>query len=383
MIETTISTAKKMVRQMVQHNLAMQLAGQKVENQPIFLHSSPGIGKSSITSQVCDDMRDVLEEMGRKPCFGFADIRLGSMDCSEVQGMPHVIGHGKEDSEMRFSVPDWFPSEERVAAGLFPEFGVVFFDELSNAPIDTQHAAYRIILDRSLHGGVKMAEGWQIMAAGNLKEDKTGAKMVAPALANRFSVHIKIVPSLVDFSGYALAKGLESMIIGFLNFKSDNLYKFDPAKSNVAFATPRSWEAASHLQKVYGDDEEMLTIALAGCVGESVATDYMNFRRHQADLPDFVAIMDGKSDFVATSSMDMGLMFALTTSMMQHLIDNVGDKDRIANLDKAILSQLPDDFKVMVYKMIKSLSNEATSGKIMLSTMATFKTVAKYAKRGK
>lgn len=382
MIETTISTAKKMIRQMVQVNLNKLINGEKVKNAPIFLHSSPGVGKSAVTDQVSDEMREFLIAQSVANDFGFVDVRLGTMDAAEVQGMPHVVGHGQDDAQMRFSVPDWFPSQAKVDAGLIPKYGIVFFDELANAPIDTQHAAYRVIHDRGLHGATKMAEGYQIMAAGNLKEDKTGAKMVAPALANRFATHLKIMPNLVDFTGYALAVGIKPSIIGFLNYKSDNLYKFDPKKNDVAFATPRSWEAANNLLEVYGDDQTMLTIALSGCIGQAVTADFMQYLKYEAQLPDFQKIMAGESDFEVTSDMDMGLMFALTTSTITHLVENAQDKVKVQNLNKAILSKLGDDFKVLVYKSLKSMGNERATAQVVLATLETYKGIAKYTKRG-
>src|SRR4030065_481378 len=216
MQQATISAAKNIVKKCINFNLEKLKANQEVDHAPVYLHSSPGIGKSSIVLQTA-------KELG----IGFIDVRLAQMEQSDVAGIPFVATSAEV---MKISVPEWFPSKEKIEKGEKPQYGILFFDELSNAPLGVQHAAYGIILDRMVHG-VELGDGWQIVAAGNLKTDKTGAKGVAPALANRFGTHLEIKATLADFSNYAVSKGFNHQIIGYLNFQPANLYSFDPAKT--------------------------------------------------------------------------------------------------------------------------------------------------------
>jgi len=168
MLTTTIGSAKDLIQKAIAAELKSGV------HMPIYMHSSPGIGKSAITKQIATTLD-----------IGFVDVRLAQMEQADVAGIPYVSHSDVEGIEiMKVSIPDWFPSKERVGAGIFPEKGILFFDEMSNAPLGVQQSAYRIVLDREIHRNCELGDGWVIVSAGNLKEDKTGAKGVAPALAN-------------------------------------------------------------------------------------------------------------------------------------------------------------------------------------------------------
>lgn len=354
-----ISTAKKLVDQFISSNRKSETK----THSPIYLHSSPGLGKSSIISQISDELK-----------IGFVDVRLAQMESSDVAGIPYVSHAGKETEEMKVSVPHWFPSEEKIKAGLVPKEGIIFFDELSNAVIGVQHAAYGIILDRQVHG-VKMGDGWQIIAAGNLKDDKTGAKGVAPALANRFACHVQIVPDLGDFVSYALAYGIHREVIGFLNFKQDALYRFDPKKSDMAYATPRSWESASNILHNQFD-HNTTTIALSGCIGEGTANEFMAFRKYYEQLPNFTDIMDGKVEYTVPKD-DMGLVFAVSSSIITALVENSEHTDRVKNLSN-VMNQLDDDFITLIYKSLQSAGKAINAHNIIINSMDVFKRVTQH-----
>lgn len=367
MMQISINNAKRIVKASVEHTMKALKNGDQPNHMPLYLHSSPGLGKSAIVRQVADDNG-----------LGFVDLRLGSLEASDVCGIPYVSHVGAEDETMKFSIPQWFPSKEKVASGEIPEHGIVFFDELSNAPVAVQHAAYRVILDREVQTGVEMAPGWIIIAAGNLKSDKTGAKGVAPALANRFAAHLEIRPDLGDFSSYAVNAGVHHHVLGYLNFQANMLYNFDPAKNDVAFATPRSWEQASNILKIEGLQDADLGVMLEGCVGESAAHGFMAFRKYYGKLPDFEKIMDGAEEYKIPTG-DMGLMFAVTSSIIDCLIQNHDNKKRIVNLEK-VMKQLQDDFLVMVYKTLKNGASEKAISAILVATMSTYGRISKYTK---
>lgn len=363
LLEINISAAKDMTRKIIDRTLTYAKAGKKLKHSPIYLHSSPGLGKSSIIKQIAEEMK-----------IGFVDKRLAQMEQSDVAGIPYVSHAGDSTEKMKMSVPTWFPSVEKIADGECPEYGILFLDELSNAPISVQHSAYSIILDREVHG-VKMGEGWQIIAAGNKKDDKTGAKGVAPALANRFGTHIFIRPDFGDFYGYALGAGIHKEVLGFLQFKQDALYSFDPSKNDVSFATPRSWEQASELLDM-GFDKTQLAIALTGCVGKGLANDFLGFRQHYSKLPNFNDIMDGKMDYKVPKD-DMGLIFAISSTVITAMIENSDNKKRVQNLSK-VMVQLGDDFLTLIYKSLQRASEHIDVSNVILNTKEAFTRVTKH-----
>lgn len=393
MHKVDINTAKGIVEKVIKNNLDTLKRGEVPAHSPIFLHSSPGLGKSSIVRQITEEVtKDWNESNKGATRFGFVDVRLAQMEQSDVAGIPYVSHAGEEQEEMKMSVPHWFPSVARVAADKaakkadpnhvvkYPEYGILFMDELSNAAIGVQHAAYGIILDRMVHG-VNLAPGWLIVAAGNLKGDKTGAKGVAPALANRFGIHMEIKADLDSFTTYAVRKGFDKQVIGFLRFKNDALYRFDPSKNDVAFATPRSWEQVSNLLKV-GFNSSQLALALGGCVGDATAADFMSFQKYYGKLPNFTDIMDGKTEYTIPEG-DMGIKYAVTSSLIAALVENADNAKRVGNLQK-IMDQLDDDFLVMIYKTLKGALTDSDAKRkisnILITTKSTYQRISKYTK---
>jgi len=324
---------------------------------PIYLHSSPGIGKSSLVAQICEEHS-----------LGMVDLRLAMLEPSDIGGIPYVV---QESGEMRFSTPSWFPEDPDSK-------GIIFLDELSNANVSTQHAAYRLVLDRTIQNGRKLPPGWKIVAAGNLKSDKTGAKEVAPALANRFGMHLFITANVDDWTAYAISRGLNEQIIGFLNFRKDALYRFDPYKNDMAFASPRSWEQASYLMNV-GYDEESLNIALSGCVGQGTTMDFDVFRKYYSKLPDFNKVMDGEMEYQIPTD-DIGITFAVVSSLIFCMIDNYDNDARMKVLldDGGLVSQLGDDFKILLFKSIKNSTKREVFMKLISKSKKIFAELIKY-----
>lgn len=353
-IKVNIGQAKKIVTKAIGHNLKKIRENQRVKNNPIMLHSSPGIGKSSIIEQAAD-------ELG----LGFVDVRLSQCEAADVNGIPYVSHAGDDTETMKFSVPQWWPSEGE---------GILFFDEISNAPISTQHAAYRIINDRELPSGEKLPDGWQIVAAGNLKTDKTGAKDIAPALANRFGIHLEIEHNKDEFIRYALNNGLDSRIVGFLEWKPDAIYRFDPRKNENSFPTPRSWEKLSSLMEIDFSDMQLTTV-ISGCVGEATANEFQGFLKYFSKLPKMSDIVSGKIDYKVPKN-DRGIEFALTSSLISAVMENHEDDTAVKNIWK-VVDQLGEDFIVMVYKSIRNLENRKVLASVMRSTMPTWKRVSK------
>lgn len=335
-----IGFAKNIIRKNFMALWEQTKAGQKPNVRPLFLHASPGVGKSAIIAQI---VQELSKQLGVN--IGFRDFRLASCEASDVNGIPYVSQSGKEQEQMKFSIPDWFPMDKK-------SFGILFFDELSNAAISVQHASYRIIWDKSLHDGVDLPPGWLIVAAGNLKTDKTGVKGIAPALANRFGSHLYIKESVDAFTKYALERELDPRLIGFLNFKQDALFRAPVGGDDEAFPSPRSWEAAdSYMKADYSRDE--LDILLAGCVGKAAAAEYVGYCEYFGKLPDFTAIMSGKLKGYKVPKDDQGLSFALATSLIICTVGNSDDLEKLKRLH-AVLEQMDDEFLIYYFKSIKS-----------------------------
>ncbi|MBG24168.1 MAG: hypothetical protein CMF22_12035 [Idiomarinaceae bacterium] len=358
-----------------------------VENKYIPLNAcitgSPGLGKSEIVMQLATRLRDVLK-LDYTPAV--IDVRLGGMDSADVQGIPYVAHTGfklqvtnhttgetfeTDEKDMFFSTPAWFPRDGRVS--------ILFLDELLNAPIHVQHAAYRIILDRTVQNNTKLPDTCAIIAAGNLKSDKTGAKPLAPAAANRFGLHLTIDSERAaeSFIEYAVGAGFNQNIAGYLNWKPAHTYEA-PNSEEAAFPTPRSWYMVStHMKNKYiANDPRMLRIAIAGAVGSKVATDFMGYLEFNEKLPDWKKVRAGEGYTVKHD--DGGMMYNLSNSLAFQIIDALKEANSIKNGEGTskktadqveaelghlcdVSEQLKKEARIIMFKTIKAAGPDVKS----------------------
>lgn len=228
---------------------------------PSYLHSAPGLGKSSLARQ-----------LAQKHKVGFIDVRLGQKLPEDLSGIPVA------DLENRLAV--WLRAEFWPDAKRDGKRGIILFDELSDAPRSLQSCAYQIILDRQI-SSYKLPEGWYPMAAGNRREDRAAAQSLSTALANRFA-HIEIEADIDAFVEYANQVDIDPMLVGFLRYRPNLLHSMEGANL-LTFPTPRAWEQVS---KVMDAPNALLRMKLVrGLVGEGPAVELESFLK-VCDLPD-------------------------------------------------------------------------------------------------
>ncbi|QKT04022.1 AAA family ATPase [Ectothiorhodospiraceae bacterium 2226] len=257
---------------------------------PVMLWGGPGVGKSQMVAQV-----------GARHDLPVIDIRLSQLEPSDLRGIPFRSGECVE-----WAIPAMLPDAERHGAE-----GILFLDEITSAPPSVSAAAYQLILDRRL-GAYRVPDGWAIFAAGNRQGDR-GVTYVMPApLANRFS-HYEVEVHLDDWVAWAYERGIDARIIGFLRFRPELLYEFDPARNPLAFPTPRSWEFAHNALQKFGGQPDLLLSALQACLGASTGLELHAFLTNLEHMPDPAAIARGEP-VPAPESLD--LQYAVATALV-------------------------------------------------------------------
>jgi len=233
---------------------------------PLLIYGPPGIGKSQIT-------RETAEELGVE----FIDLRLSLLDPTDLRGFPYV---DKEKNITRWAIPEFFPRDEKSQ-------GILLLDEINLAPPMVQNASYQLILDRSV-GEYKLPDGWSIVAAGNISPKEGYITQIRSALLSRFSVVELEPPTAKDWvMEYAIPRGIDSRIIGFLSSHPDAL--MSPALSSHQtsaaagvsqienFPNPRNWEVASRLIIDQKDDLDTVVKLVELRVGAAVSTLFRAF----------------------------------------------------------------------------------------------------------
>ncbi len=237
---------------------------------PVMLWGPPGVGKSQMVAQIAAAHQTPV-----------IDIRLSQMEPSDLRGIPSRIGNCVE-----WAVPALLPDAERHG----PQ-GILFLDEITSVPPAVSAVTYQLIMDRRL-GEYQVPDHLTIFAAGNRQGD-WGVTYTMPApLANRFS-HFEVDTHLDDWVVWAYANGIDERIIGFLRFRPELLFDFDPAHNPVAFLSPRSWEFAHRGLCRFEDQPELLRGTLQACVGPAAGIELHTFIDSLDQMPNLDAILAG------------------------------------------------------------------------------------------
>ncbi len=290
---------------------------------PFFLWGSPGVGKSNVVAQVCEALNMAL-----------LDVRAGLLNPVDLMGIPHVNGDGRA----HWAIPDFLPQESRDG-----KRGLLLLDELTTAPPSVQAACYQLTLDRRI-GDYVLPDGWAVAAAGNLETDRGVVNKMPTPLANRFA-HFLVEPDIKDWVKWAANKQLDGRVIGFIRYRPELLWSFDPKSNEKAFPTPRSWErAAEHVGS--GIPEDILRDVLSGIIGQGASAELNAFMKLFAKLPDMQQILTSPTK--AKVPTEPSELFAVSSALTMYANDNTFDRIY------AYAKRLPTEFAV--YAMTDSVN---------------------------
>jgi len=287
-------------------------------NTPLFIHGSPGIGKSYIVNDIASKLD--LE---------IVDVRLSQLDAVDLRGIPAI-----SNAQTVWMPPVFLPTESESR-------GILFLDELNSAPLSVQAAIYQLILDRKI-GEYSMPKGWRIVCAGNKIDDRGIVFKLPSPLINRM-VHIVLEARFDDFKTWAIAEGIHPYIIGFLGFRPDLLSSEVPAstETNPAFCTPRAWSMLSTILQQTSDISKISPI-IYGCVGYGAGIELLSFIKVYKRLPDIDAILAGDSQEVPQ---EPSSLYALIAALIERY-KTIEQAKQLLTYSES----LPVEFSVMLIK---------------------------------
>lgn len=286
---------------------------------PVFIHGSPGIGKSYIVADVAE--KNHLE---------LVDIRLSQMDPVDLRGVPSIKG-----DQTVWMPPVFFPKGRDSK-------GILFLDELNSAPPSVQAAIYQLVLNRKM-GEYELPKSWRIICAGNRVSDRGVVFRLPMPLANRM-VHLHVQARFEDFKLFAIKERLHPFVIGFLGFRPD-LLATEPVvedDANPAFATPRSYHMLSNILKMKNDIGKISPI-IYGTIGYSAGIEFVSYVKVYEELPDIMAIYEGHYPEIPNQP---ALLYALVSALVEYFNGSDAHKEHLF----AFTETLPTEFGVMLVK---------------------------------
>ena len=279
--------------------------------RPLYIWGPPGVGKSSIVAAAGDALG--------VPVY---DLRPVHYDPTDIRGIP-IPKEGKAF---------WLPPSFLPTIGP----GIMCLDELNAAPPAVQAAFYQLILDRRV-GEYRLPDRILVVAASNRASDRAVTHRLSSALANRFE-HIDFEHNIKDWTAWAQVKGIQPQVVAFLNFKSEQLFQFDPQRDERAFPTPRTWEYVSD-ELTLGLSLDVQSELIEGTVGKGASSEFNSFIRLWGKLPDPDEILV-KGNFIVPPALD--LKYALVMAVIHR-----SDASTLLNAIK-YASALPPEFGVLL-----------------------------------
>ena len=288
---------KEIVKAMIQHNMGLPSTASNASYLVPMLWSLPGEGKTTAIEDLCKEL-DV----------SLITVIFAQFDAGELGGFPVVQG----DTYKR-ARPFFLPTEGR---------GVIFLDELPQAPTANQNIAAQLCNERRI-GEHVLPEGWTIVCAGNPMSARAGTNVMPSHLKDR-QTHLHIDTDHVGFREYALAAGFLPVITSFINERPEWLQKFDPSQD--ASPSPRSWERVNTILKL-GMTTALESIAMKGQIGEGAVADFTGYLRIWKDLPESDKVLADPMNSEIPS--DPSILYALC-SALAHKVTKSTIKNLIA-----------------------------------------------------
>lgn len=223
--------------------------------KPVLLEGRHGVGKSNLIEQAASELG--IDCIVR-------DLSL--MEPPDLIGLP-----SQNEGRTCYLPPAFLPDSGK---------GLMVFEELNRAEKYMQAPCLQLLTARTLND-YKLPIGWLCVAAINPASSGYDTTELDPALLSRF-VRIEVVADPKSWLAWGESAGIHESVLSFVRQTPDI---FAASESN-----PRAWAYASDVMKVYEaqqqDDENLLTVTLAGIIGESLAVAFVQATlREEESIP--------------------------------------------------------------------------------------------------
>jgi len=338
---------------MIKLNYAMKI--------PLFVSGGFGIGKSAVARQTAQEIakskdKEFLEwnklsnddrlkvVKNPKDKFVLIDIRLSDREPTDIKGLPDI---SSDRGYCLWLVELW------VKAINNPEFdGIVFFDEMNNAPPSVLKSAYQIFLDRQV-GEYTISENVLLIGAGNRIEDKCDVFDVPLALRDRYN-EVELQTDDEVWTEWALKEQVSGLIISFIKFKPDRLLSIDTDRVGKS-TTPRGWERVNTLLKHLKFSDELTKEELdeaedyiSATIGEGVAKEFVAYIKLQRKI-DLQEVL--KNPKIVDGIKEIDMRYALIGGLVE-----IYKRDKTKYVEKVteVCRYLQPEFTTLLLRMMKA-----------------------------
>jgi hypothetical protein len=220
------------------------------------------------------------------------------------------------------------------------------------------HNSLELVLNRRL-GSYHLPKGWMIISAGNMADDKAHIFEMSAPLRARFKHFELQVPTIEEWSAWAMEHGINPNIVAFLNFKPEYLHKFNEDSREESFPNPRSWMFAS--KSIDGiTDIKFIEREVASCVGKGVAMEFSAWYKMN-DKVDLNAII--KAPETVKKIREMSLKYSIVAGLAEKYKANKDIFDSVL----AVCKHIEPEFGYILLGYVKTADRNAFAKKVVSS----------------
>lgn len=342
-------------------------------SKPFLVIGTYGIGKSEMifqsaqeeaerTKKIFLDWNRASKDIKKDAMFNpdkyhmFVDIRISQMDEGDLRGIPLIeaINTSNTDAELKLITLGWINYITKPGAS-----GTVFFDELNLARPSVTSSAYSIINDRVISDRA-ISKDVFIIAAGNKESDCDLVQPIPDPLMDRFAM-AELSFNVNTWLEWAISN-IDPYLYAFCKWKPDNIHRPKRGEKSV---TPRGiYNASCALKNVDFSKEKDIYNAIALCVGEGFAMEFLAYYKHIASL-DWKMLESNPS---IVESYDIEHQYAVMGSAAAKIKEYASASEfvLVEFLEKItpfllVVAYLPSDF---VMATIKQLTNIKVTQKV-------------------
>ncbi len=286
------------IRNRTDYEDALQATGICISARiPVLLWGNPGEGKTAVV------------ESASRSGWHVETLIVSHYEPSDFAGLPVV----SPDGSVNLAPPGW-----ATRLSLVDGPSIAFFDEFSTASPALQAAALRPLTHYEV-GSLKLPDTVSFVAAANPTDVAAAGWELAAPTASRFvhldwSLPLEVYAECLVTGGWPAlpvyddvpdlaARTTEQLVLvsGFLRARQSQLsvIPHEAAARGRAFPTPRTWDYAARLSAfatAVGASTAVRRLLVAGCVGESVAHEFLAWEATQ-ELPDPEVVLAAGSAF--------------------------------------------------------------------------------------
>lgn len=318
---------------------------------------------------------DALEHPGKY--FVFADLRAAETDVGEqrLQDMQNGKPYITYKYNMVFEVMSKAEAQ-----------GILFLDELNNAPNMTKMQFYKLINDRAI-GDLPLSDGILVISAGNETEHAVGVTEDPVPLVLRRANYFIRPPTAEEFVDYAVQAGLHQWITGYVALAPQDVHnvKYDLVNP-VGQPCSRTWTKLSNvlnanesmqMGKLGTEDAGIRAVSYAylGAVGEKFCA-YVETAK-KVNIDQIIA----NPKLVKELKDELSLLYAVTTGVIEKYRTGTGKrKDEVIDAALEISLLIREEMGVFMMRQVKSLDASTWSKKVVSHPKFKSEFTKKYSK---